>query len=140
MKTKVILAALILFLTIGIVVATNIDDFKVPDGYNALKDGCSAYTTNGDRMIYVEKASGDYKTDWFTNTSDMTVCDVGNNTYSYADDRLEIYGYQEIVVIDGVDYIVSVNQNSKLSPGEETLYLKDLQEFNKLNNLEPIAV
>ena len=39
MKTKIILATIILFLTIGIVFATNIDDLKVPDGYNNLKEG-----------------------------------------------------------------------------------------------------
>ena len=70
----------------------------------------------------------------------MTVSDVGNNTYYYEDTSLETYGYQEIVVFDGVSYMVSVNQNSKLSPSEKTAYLKDIQEFNKLNNLEPIAI
>ena len=140
MKTKIILATIILFLTIGIVFATNIDDLKVPDGYNNLKDGCSAYTTNGDRMIYVEKVSGDYKTDWFTNNSDYTVIPMEDNIYSYEDTSLEIYGFEEIITIDGDDYMVSVNQNSKLSPSEQTQYLKDLHEFNELNNLEPVEI
>ncbi len=140
MKTKILIAMLILFLAIGIVAATNIDNFKVPDGYNNLKDGCAAYTTNGDRMLYVEKVLGDYKTDWFTNTSDMKVSDVGNNTFFYEDKSLETYGYQEIVMIDGDTYMVSINQNSKLSPSEKTAYLKDIQEFNKLNGLEPVEV
>ena len=138
--TKILIAIGMLFLLIGIAAAFDVDSLKVPDGYNNLKDGCAAYTTNGDRMIYVEKVLGDYKTDWFTNTSDMTVSDVGNNTYYYEDTALGIYGYQEIVVFDGENYMVSVNQNSKLSPSEKTAYLKDIQEFNKLNNLEPIAV
>ena len=91
-------------------------------------------------MIYVEKVSGDYKTDWFTNNSDYTVIPMEDNIYSYEDTSLEIYGFEEIITIDGDDYMVSVNQNSKLSPSEQTQYLKDLQEFNELNNLEPVEI
>ena len=91
-------------------------------------------------MLYVEKASGDYKADWFTNTSDMIVSNVGDNIYLYRDDTLEIYGYQEIVSIDGIDYMVSINQGSKLSPSEENQLLEDMKDFNKMNNLEPIEI
>ena len=138
--TKIILFLILSALLIGSVAAFDVDTLKSPTDYNKLKDGSAAYTTNSNRMLYVEKASGDYVADWFTNSSDMTVCDMGNNTYYYESDGLQMYGYQELVDLDGEKYIVSINQDSKLSPGEQTQYLKDLQEFNKLNNLEPIAV
>ncbi|MBQ3944728.1 MAG: hypothetical protein II670_03855, partial [Alphaproteobacteria bacterium] len=100
----------------------------------------AAFTNHIDRMLYVEKAIGDYKADWFTNNSDMIVSNVGDNIYMYKDDVLKTYGYEEIVDIDGVDYMVSINQGSQLSPSEEKLLLEDMKEFNKLNNLQPIEV
>lgn len=36
--------------------------------------------------------------------------------------------------------MVSINQDSKLSPSEENGFLDDLKEFNKLNNLKPIEI
>ena len=139
-KSKIILAVLLLFLVIGIAAATDIDNLKPPKDCKNLKDGCAAFTNHADRMLYVEKVTGDYKADWFTNNSDMIVSNVGDNIYLYSDDDLKIYGYEEIVNIDGVDYMVSINQDSKLSPSEEKLLLEDMKEFNKLNNLKPMSV
>lgn len=137
---KILLGISILLLIIGVASATDIDALKTPDQCQNLKDGCAAFDNHIDRMLYVEKAGDDYKADWFTNTSDMIVSNVGDNIYLYSDDVLKTYGYQEIINIDGVDYMVSINQGSKLSPGEEKMLLEDMKEFNKLNNLEPIDV
>ena len=57
-----------------------------------------------------------------------------------ADNNFKFYGYQEVVEDNGDYYMVSINQNSKMSPSEETGFLDDLKEFNKLNNLEPVAI
>ena len=140
MFKKFMIILILLIFTIGFVSATNIDDLKTPDECDNLKDGVAAFTNHIDRMLYVEKVSGDYVADWFTNTSDMTVSNVEDNIYLYSDETLEIYGYQEIVEIDGVTYMVSINQGSKLSPSEEKLLLEDMEEFNKLNNLEPVEI
>ena len=138
--TKLIIGISLMLLLIGTVSATNIDDLKTPDDCNALKDGVAAFTNHIDRMFYVEKAGDNYKEDWFTNTSEMTVSNVGDNIYLYSDDVLKTYGYQEIVNIDGIDYLISIDQISKLSPSEEKSLLDDMKEFNKLNNLEPVEV
>lgn len=140
MRKKIIIGILLLFLLIGIAAATDIDNLKPPKECKNLQDGCAAFTNHIDRMLYVEKAIGDYKADWFTNNSDMIVSNVGDNIYMYKDDVLKTYGYEEIVDIDGVDYMVSINQGSQLSPSEEKLLLEDMKEFNKLNNLQPIEV
>lgn len=140
MFKKFMIILILLIFTIGFVSATNIDDLKTPDECDNLKDGVAAFTNHIDRMLYVEKVSGDYVADWFTNTSDMTVSNVEDNIYLYSDETLEIYGYQEIVEIDGVTYMVSINQGSKLSPSEEKLLLEDMKDFNKLNNLEPVEI
>ena len=117
--TKLIIGISLILLLIGTVSATNIDDLKTPDECDNLKDGVAAFTNHIDRMLYVEKVSGDYVADWFTNTSDMTVSNVEDNIYLYSDETLEIYGYQEIVEIDGVTYMASINQAARLSPSEE---------------------
>ena len=84
----------------------------------------------------------DFIDEWFNNHTEFkyTVYPVGGNIYHQTDETFGFFGYQEVVSIDGKYYMVSINQDSKLSPGEEKLYLKDMQEFNKLNKLEPISV
>ena len=66
--------------------------------------------------------------------------EVDDNIYWYSDDTMETYGYQEVVNIDGVDYLISINQGSKLSPSEEKMLLEDMKDFNKVNNLEPVEI
>lgn len=84
----------------------------------------------------------DIKNDWFTNSTEfkVTVIPVEDNIWYIEDGLFEYYGYQEVVEDGGEYYMVSINQNSYLSPSEKNLYLQDLKDFNKLNNLEPIAV
>ena len=84
----------------------------------------------------------DIKNDWFTNNTQfkLTVIPVEDNIWYVEDETFEYYGYQEVVEDGGEYYMVSINQNSHLSPSEKNEFLKDLQEFNKLNNLEPVEV
>ncbi len=143
MKTiiKITLGISILLLLLGSTAAAfNVDSLKTVNNYNDFQNGCSTYTTNNHRYLSVEKLIGDYKKDLFTNSSDMTVSNAGDNIYSFADTTFKLYGYQEVVVVDGENYLVSINQNSKLSPSEQNTYLNDLKEFNKLNNLEPVEI
>ena len=142
MKTwqKLAIGIGIIFLLMGAVSATDIDKFQTPKDCKELKDGAAAYTNHMDRMLYVEKATGDYKSAWFINTSDMLVKNMGDNIYRYSDNVMETYGYEEIVNIDGIDYMISINQGSELSPSEESMLLEDMREFNKVNNLEPVEV
>ena len=137
---KILISVSILFLLIGVVAATDINKFQTPDNCEELKEGVAAFTNHIDRMLYVEKVSGNYENDWFSNTSDMTVKDMGDNIYWYSDDALKTYGYEEIVEIDGDTYMISINQGSQLSPSEEKMLLEDMKEFNKLNNLEPVEI
>ncbi len=130
----------ILLLLAGAVSATNIDDLKVPQNCNPLKDGKSSFTNHINRTLNVESVEGDYKTDYFTNTSDMTINNMGDNIYLYEDAAMGTYGYQEIVNIDGETYMVSIDQDSQLSPSEEKMLLEDMKDFNKKNNLETVEI
>lgn len=138
--TKLLIGIGILFLLMGIVCATDIDKLKVPENCKELKNGTAAFTNHIDRMLYVEKVGDDYKSDWFTNSSDLTVSNVSDNIYLYSSDSFKTYGYQEIVNIDGDNYMVSINQGSQLSPGEEKILLESMKEFNKLNDLKPVEI
>ena len=145
MKMKILIGIGILFLLMGTVAAFEISELKTIEGYNDFDDGFSNYTTNNNRYFCVEKTVSsidDIKNEYFTNSTEfkLTVIPVEDNIWYIEDDTFEYYGYQEIVNIDGDDYMVSINQNSKLSPSEKNSFLSDLKEFNKLNSLEPIAI
>ena len=146
MKKYILLATIILLLTIGVAAAFEINTLKTLDGYNGFDaNGYSNYTTNSNRYFLVEKIlelDDDFKDEWFNNHTDLKfkTYPVGDNIYYAEDGTFEFYGYEEVVEIDGDYYMVSINQNSKLSPSEMNGFLKDIKEFNKLNNLEPIAI
>ena len=146
MKTKIIIGATLLFLLICSVAAFEINSLKTVDDYGPWDaNGYSNYTTNSNRYFLVEKIGtfdDDFKNEWFNSHPEnkYTVEPAGDNIYQMADENFNFYGYQEVVELDGDNYRVSINQNSKLSPGEETSYLEDLKEFNKINNLEPVEI
>ena len=143
---KILISLSILFLIIGTVAAAYPDTIKPLEDYTDFDaNGYSNYTTNNHRYIIVEEIGTfdeDFIDEWFNNHSDWEykAYPVGDNIYYQEDNTFGFYGYEEAVVIDGKHYMVSINQDSKLSPSEKTEYLKDLQEFNKLNKLEPISV
>lgn len=138
---KLIIIGLLLVLTIGVVVATDVDNqLKTPDDYGDIINGCATYTTYQDRIIFIEQAYDSVKEAYFENSTTYKVYEVEDNIYYFEDTGLDQYGYCELVEINGVQYAVSVFQTSKLSPSEETLLLDHLKEFNKLNNLTPIVV
>ena len=144
--TKLLIGICMLFLVMGVATAFEIKDLKTLDGYTQWdNNGQSNYTTNNNRYFLVEKIStfdNDYKDEWFKNHSEYkySVKPVGDNIYRMNDDTFNFYGYQEVIKMDGDYYMVSINQNSKLSPSEENGFLKDIQEFNKLNDLKPVEI
>ena len=143
---KIIIGIALLFLLIGYATAVCPDNIKTLEDYTDFDaNGYSNYTTNSNRYFLIEQISSfddDFKNEWFENHTEweFTVIPMGDNIFYVEDDSFGFYGYQEVVNIDGDNYMVSINQNSHLSPGEKNLYLKDLKEFNKLNNLEPVEI
>lgn len=143
---KIAIGISIVFLLLGSAAAFEINTLKTLDDYNTWdNNGYSNYTTNSNRYFLVEKITDfddDFKTEMFTSHPEdkYTAESVEGNIYKIADDIFSFYGYQEVVEIDGTNYMVSINQNSRLSPGEESDFLNDLNEFNKLNNLEPLEI
>ena len=143
---KIIIGICLLFLLIGSVTAFEINNLKPIDDYSSFDgNGQSNYTTNQHRYFLVEKIYGfddEFKTEWFENHSDLDfkTNPVGENIFYVEDNTFNFYGYQEVIEVDGDYYKVNIYQDSKLSPSEMNEFLSDLKDFNKLNNLDPIAI
>lgn len=144
--TKITIGIALLFLIIGTAAAFEINTLKPITDYTDFDaNGYSNYTTNSNRYFCVEKIAeldDDFKNEWFNNNTDLKfkTYPVGDNIWYFEDETFSLYGYEEVVNLDDNYYMVSINQNSKLSPGEVNLYLQDIKDFNKLNSLEPVEI
>lgn len=138
----------ILFMMIGMVYATDINKLKCPSGWEVIGNG--SYHEIGDspgsgsgRNMMIQKWYDGLKDEYYQNISEehYYVYDNGDNIFNYTDGLNGDYGCFEVVKIDGVDYFVIFWNvvESELKQGSPTTYDLVL-EFNKLNNLKPIAV
>ena len=144
---KIIIGLSVLLLLIGMVSATDINNLKVPDGWKSLGDG--SYHEEGDspgqgsgQNMMIQKWSDSFKDEYYQNNSDekYSVQDTGNNTFMYIDDMNQNAGSFEVVEIDGQKYFVNfwtVNNMDVEKIADTSLFM---QEFNQLNNLEPVEV
>lgn len=144
---KIIIGLSVLLLLIGMVSATDINNLKVPDGWKSLGDG--SYHEEGDspgqgsgQNMMIQKWSDSFKDEYYQNNSDekYSVQDTGNNTFMYIDDMNQNAGSFEVVEIDGQKYFVNfwtVDNMDVEKIADTSLFM---QEFNKLNNLEPVEV
>ena len=132
---KKIILFLTIFLIIGAVSAADINDYKLPDNLNVESE---FWASNEDYGIGIyEYEDSDYET-FFTNTTESTVY-IADNITNYTDTESSTVGCDEIVDINGEKYLIEC-----YFEGTDDSKIKDcydfLLEFNKLNNLEPIAV
>lgn len=147
MKNKkivlLLLALLGIFMCASVVCAVDYSSLKNPSNFKAFdSSGVSQKDTDGRVQLTVvpldEKA-----TKYITGNGEK----VEDNIYKYVgfgysakDGKFGYEGYTEVVEIDGEKYVVSVLFESKMSPSEEKEFLNALTEFNKENNLKPIAI
>ena len=144
---KIIIGISILFLLIGMVSATDINNLKVPDGWKAIGGG--SYHEEGDspgqgsgQNMMIEKWYDGLKDEYYQNITEeqYTVTDTGNNTYMYIDDLNQNAGSFEVVEIDGEKYFVNFWTVDNMDVEEIADTSLFMQEFNKLNNFEPVEV
>ena len=144
---KILIMIGILFLFIGIVSATDINNLKVPDGWKALGGG--SYHEEGDspgqgsgHNMMIQKWSDSFKDEYYQNNTDeqYTVTDTGGNTFMYIDDLNHDAGSFEVVEIDGQKYFVLFSTTDNMDVEKIADTSGFMQEFNKLNNLEPVEV
>ena len=138
MRKKIIIGILLLFLVIGTAAAVNINDLKVPVGYNEETEGYYYLNTDEDTHLYIGELS--LNEGVFENDTGYAVYSIGDKLYAFEDTAIQSYGIQEKVKINGEDYLVSIDKTTPLDNVDKTMFKEDLQTFNKLNNLEPIEL
>ena len=138
--SKISLAIVILICAIGIAAATDLPDIKVAEGYKDLGDG--SYTNEAEHIemeIMTEKDLEDLN-EVFKNDSAVkftTTPGKLNSTFNFTDGVNEMVGVNEVVKIDNKSYVIEFWKDSHDNVTLDKLF-DSLEEFNKLNNLEPI--
>lgn len=140
MKWKILIGISILFLVMGIVTASQFDDLKAPDGYEGMMMGTSMKEGNSQISIVVDKQVNNPTA--FQNVTDslsaQTVTPLGEHIYKFSDSKLNCRGVEEAVTIDGIKYVVWIEDDSGADGSVDEL-LSALKEFNSINNIQPIA-
>ena len=132
---KIILEILIIFLLVGSVYAANpVDIFKAPAGMQPA--GNTGYADGqGHNIIIVDY--NNYDT-WFKNDSDKYLVEKFNDTvYTGVTDENDVY-LLEIVEKDNAKYIIQSWSPKGVS--ETQIIQKNLEEFNKINQLTPLPI
>lgn len=131
MIKKILILTIFLFLSIGVVCAVDLDDFKLTDGFDkestnlATDDDFNLAVASYDKDLDYDmlfKDDGDYR---------VTVGEISK----YVDKTVNQAGVLEIVKVNDEDVLIEIYSEdvSKL----DDCYDK-LVEFNELNDLEPI--
>ena len=134
---------LLLIFTIGTVTAIEYTSLKTPDNFKDFDTfGVSEKETDGrvqltvvpveDDAVKYMKSNGDESQDHIFKYTDFG--------YSAKDHKMGYEGYTEVVELDGEQYVVSVLFDSQMSPSEEREFLTALTDFNRLNNVSPVAL
>ena len=138
MKTKILIGILLVFLIMGAAATVSAKDLKAPRGYEEEAEGYWYFIANEDQHLYV--GFMDVNHDIFNNSTGYTVCPVGENFYAFNDTEYDQYGIQEMVVVDGEEYLVSIHQKTPLTDTQMSVFKDDLTSFNMLNDVKPVAV
>ena len=147
MKTKILILCFVLFLTIGFVAATDIDNLKVPDGWKAIgggsyhEEGTSAGAGTGHNMM-IQKWDDSFYDEYYNNITEdnYIVMSKGDNIYMYSDGLNSDSGTFEVVEIDGEKYFVNFWTVDDMDSTEIAKTYEFLVEFNELNNFKPVEV
>lgn len=139
--TRICLAMIILICAIGIVAAEEVSDIKVATGYENLGNG--SYTNNAENIaidIYSEKEIGNLSEEVTNDTDAKYTVMPGklNNTFNFTDGINEMTGIVELVKIDEQEYSITFSTDTNSASASLDKIYDVLEEFNKLNNLEPL--
>ena len=146
--TKILLTITIILLLTGTAYAIDINNLKMPNNWEPTGNG--NYHEIGDstgsgsgRNMMIQPMTDSVKEDFFSNVSEDNyfVFSNGDNTFNFSDGSAQDSGCFEVVSIEGKDYFVLFSTLNSVEFDKDTKSTYDLMvEFNKLNNLKPIAV
>ena len=132
---KILIAAAAILLMIGVVSAANpVDMFKAPSEFTV--SGNDTFADGENHNIQIFNYTDELYTELFENDSSFSINDFKDNTL-FTKNTEKPYGDLEIVEKNGNKYIIE-SWTSK-NPNESNTLKKNLEEFNKANDLKPIA-
>lgn len=135
---KILIGIGIIFLLIGTVYAADfVDMFKAPSPLHPM--GTSSYVDEQGHNILISELDDETITTWLQNDTDPSylVKEFNKTTYIATDDENDCY-IHEVIEKDGKKYLIS---SWTPKGADETLIIQgNLEEFNKLNNLNPLEI
>lgn len=136
---KIFIVVILLIFTMSFVASANVHDFKYPNTFEKTDDGDGYINDMGQGMIVYEYDDAS-KALFLTNHDQYAYEYYENNYYAFADGENNMGGLLELVEYKGDKYIViSTILLDKLE--SESRYIQDnLEEFNKLNHVEPLTM
>ena len=132
----------------GIVVATDINNLKCPDGWehvakgNYRELGTDPGAGSGRNLMAMEFSQANTE-DYLENNTEENylVFKNSDNTFTYKDWTLNHdEGCFEVVEIDGKQYFLVFSSNIDNDYKGKPSITDIMKEFNKLNNLKPVEV
>lgn len=136
-KKLIPLLIILIFLT-SAVSAESVPDFNGPDGWDDKGDGAYFGPSLGEGLIVMEYSSENVE-DYLTQSDILQITNQNDNTFTYKDLELNQHGVGEVVEVDGAKYIVLFWAGDDAGISDDSLN-SVMNEFNELNNVEPIAV
>ena len=138
---------MLMFLVIGIAAATDVNNLQVPDGWESIGGGSyheigdSPGEGSGRNMMIMEYTDSNCDEFFENGTDDYYIFKNDDGSYNFTDwtvNRDE--GCFEVVEIDGNQYFLFFSTNIDNDYSSELSIFDVMLEFNKLNDLKPIAV
>ena len=136
MKTKIIIATILLLLTLGVVSAT-MDDFQTPSGWELINNGIYKGPTINEGLVVSDYTQLDVE-EYLTPSSTLKINKQPDNTIIFDDTKNNEHGVAEVVTVDGDKYIIMFWATSDGMSDEELMNV--MLEFNSLNHVKPIPV
>lgn len=137
---KISLAILILICAVGMVAAVELSDIKAAEGFEDLVEWYYKNDANHINIDIIDEKKVKPLKSIFENDSGVKYTVVPgklNNTFNYTDGVNEEAGVDELVKINGKEYVIEFFAYNDDNVSIDKIY-DAVEEFNKLNNLTPI--
>ena len=135
---KMFIVLILLIFTIGFVSATDVPDFKCPNTFEKTEDG--SYINDMGQGIVVYKYDDSSKSLFLSNHDQYGVEYYENNYYVFVDNENNLGGLLEVVDYNSNKYIVISTILLDNFESESGYVQENLEEFNKLNDVDPLTV
>lgn len=135
---KICIVLILLIFTMSFVSSTNVPDFKCPNTFEKTEDG--SYINDMGQGIVVYEYDDSSISLFLSNHGQYVVEYYENNYYVFVDNENNMSGLLEVVDYNGDKYIVISTILLDNFESESGYVQGNLEEFNKLNNVEPLTV